>query len=101
MLRGKKIKKENIRVDVVERYSGKLKLMSENDIRRLFIKLLILKALKEQFTTQTVKGINVSNVFVNLQPGRENTMKNVIEGRIRVIMSDGAKKEDKMEFSDE
>jgi hypothetical protein len=47
-----------------------------------------------------VKGANVPNVIVTLQPGREKTYASVLSGRIRVIMSDGAKRDLKMAFSD-
>jgi hypothetical protein len=43
----------------------------------------------------------MSNVIVTLQPGREKTLSSVLSGRIRVIMSDGAKQDNKMAVSDE
>lgn len=49
-MKGKKTKL-HLRPDIIEQYSGKFKAMTENDIRRLIIKMLILKVLKEQFVT--------------------------------------------------
>ncbi len=63
VLRGKKPKKNNIRADILEEYSGRLKTMKEVDIKRLIVQLLIMRILKERFETQTVRGTSVKNVF--------------------------------------
>ena len=63
VLRGKKPKKNNIRADILDEYSGRLKVMKEADIKRLIVQLLIMRILKERFETQTVRGTSVKNVF--------------------------------------
>ena len=49
IMRGKKPQKNYLNPQVLQRYSGNLKHMSEKDIRRMIIQLLIKKVLKEQF----------------------------------------------------
>lgn len=58
-LRGKKIK-SFIRPDILADFTGKLKIMKESEIRRLVVKLLIMKVLKEQFVTQKFRGNDVN-----------------------------------------
>ena len=51
LLRGKKLGKNYLRKDLVEKYSGFLKTMKESDLRRLCIKLLAIGALEEIFVS--------------------------------------------------
>jgi hypothetical protein len=67
--------------------------MPEKDIKRLIIQLLILKVLKEQFETQTIRGINVKKINVFLVPGRVNLIKNLEQNMLPVYLSDGVLKE--------
>lgn len=67
MVRGKKLKKNFLRGDILDEYSGKLKNMKEQDVKRLIIQLLIMRVLKERFETQTVRGTSVKNIMVFVQ----------------------------------
>ena len=51
VLRGKKLKKTfyGRGEEVVDEYSGRLKSMKEQDIKRLIVQLLIMRILKEVF----------------------------------------------------
>jgi hypothetical protein len=51
LVRGKKLKKNFLRSDILDEYSGKLKNMKEQDVKRLIIQLLIMRVLKERFET--------------------------------------------------
>jgi hypothetical protein len=67
LVRGKKLKKNFLRGDILDEYSGKLKNMKEQDVKRLIIQLLIMRVLKERFETQTVRGTSVKNIMVFVQ----------------------------------
>lgn len=67
-MRGKKLKNQFLRADQLETYNGRLKMVSEKDIRRLIVKLLILKVMKERFITNKVR--DAPNVLVYLSLGK-------------------------------
>ena len=54
LFRGKKLSKSYIRKDIVEKFSGSLKSMKENDVRRLCIKLLSIGVLEETFISTKI-----------------------------------------------
>lgn len=65
MLRGKKCKAKNPYInqsDEIDRSLGKLKYMSENDIRRMILKMMILKVLKEQFLNQKIREMGATKI---------------------------------------
>lgn len=95
LLRGKKPKKNFLRADIQQEYSGSLKSMSEVDVKRLIIQMLIMRLLKEQFETQTVRGINVKTIQVYLIPGkRQELLKKLERGQLPVVISHGYQKRD-------
>lgn len=98
-MRGKKLKKSILRPDQIEEFNGRLKTMSEGDIRRLIVKLLILKVLKESFITQRIRGINMDKIMVYLSLGKNAAP--LIQNKYGPIyMSDGIK-DDRVDFNDQ
>lgn len=67
LLRGKKPKKNILRADLMNEYSGRLRSTKESDINRLIVQMLIMRLLKERFETLTIRGTSVKKVTVFLQ----------------------------------
>eukprot|EP00347_Sterkiella_histriomuscorum_P002099 403369477 len=100
ILRGKKPKKQILRADQMEYYSGRLKNLSEKDIRRLIVHLLIQKILKESFQKSNIRGINVQQIHVYLIPGRQEYIQALQNDHLEIVMSDGRKKDKNLDFQD-
>jgi len=49
--KGRVVKSKFLRNDLLEKYKGFLRHLKEEDIRRLVLKMLILRILKESFST--------------------------------------------------
>ena len=94
ILRGRKLtSKIPIQKNIVTDYSGALKKLKEDVLRRLLVKLLVSGAIEERFVN--MKAGMISTVVVYLQLGK-NYLK-VREKRCLVFLSDGVKNKDEEE----
>jgi len=76
--------------EILKKFSGKLKRINENDLRRLIVRMLIERVLKEQFVSQKISGMGGnSSVQVYLILGKKHN--NVLIGKKRVYVSQGTK----------
>lgn len=82
----------------MEHYSGKLKTMTEKDVRRLIIHLLIQRVIKESFQKSNIRGINLQQIHVYLIPGRREYMQALYNDQLEIILSDGVKKDKKADY---
>ncbi|CDW77889.1 dna helicase [Stylonychia lemnae] len=99
VLRGKKLQKQFLRADQLEFYSGKLKPVSEKDLRRLIIHLLRMKLLKESFQKQKF-GKSIQQIIVYLIPGRQNLINDLQRDILEINLSFGEKKDPKKDQLD-
>jgi hypothetical protein len=70
MLRGKTVKSYQIKGEIQDKYKGRMKILSERDIRRIIIGMLKKRLLKESFVQMKVRGQMSGTISVYLQPGR-------------------------------
>ena len=77
-----------LKQDIISRYQGFLKQFSENEIKRIVIKLLLLNILEEVFYEQH-QGFTV---YLEVQPGAVTQMN---RNNFKMILSKGEKKVDK------
>lgn len=69
LVRGKACKSAYLRKDVADRLSGCMRHLSEHELRRLIIKLLIFGVLEEEFVAVRCPGRN-NNIVVHLIEGK-------------------------------
>lgn len=67
-----------------------LRHLSEQDIRRLILRMLQQKVLKECFKKLTVQG-SIQNIQVYIQVGRQHHK--LLEGRMKITLSQGISKD--------
>lgn len=82
----------------LQRHSGALKVMKEDDIRRLMVSLLRRKVLSEQFShAQAPHG----GITVYMRSGRRAPA--VLSGRLQITVADGVKKKEEsdIDFQDQ
>ena len=89
MLKGRPVKSVyGIPPDLVETWSGFFKQMSDIDLHRLVIKLLILSVLEEQFVSTKGQGAN-KNISVYIGLGKKAN--SLINNSLSVFLSYGSK----------
>lgn len=72
--------------------------MTEKDVRRLIIHLLIQRVIKESFQKSNIRGINLQQIHVYLIPGRREYMQALYNDQLEIILSDGVKKDKKADY---
>ena len=89
MLKGRSIKSAyNISSDLVEKWSGSFKHMSDVDLHRLVVKLLILSVLEEQFVATRGNGPN-KNISAYVCLGKKASA--LMNNSLTVFLSAGIK----------
>ncbi len=56
IIRGKNVKSTTIQTNISFKYKGNLEYLKESDARRLILKMLSMKLLKESFVSIKIKG---------------------------------------------
>lgn len=86
LLKGRDIKSAYFKGDIFKEFKGRLKSVSENDLRRLIIKLLQCGALEEQFVSTKAMGGH-SNVSVYIGLGKPKYYDRIESNLIPIMLS--------------
>jgi len=73
---------------LVERYKGMLRAFKEGEIRRIILRMLCERMLKESFVSHSVRG-QVANISVYLAPGRQASA--LLEKKRILAITDGVR----------
>ena len=87
IVRGKSVKSNQIRSDLVDKFKGMMKSFSETHLRRCILIMLKNRILKESFVSIKIRGQATANISVYLQPGRFSDR--IMKGEMKCYISDG------------
>ena len=83
--KGRNVKKAWLSKNLVDAFSGSLKRFSDNDIRRLMTKMLIMGALEEVFISTSFGSGNNISVYIALCKKHSQ----VLTGKTKIYLANG------------